>query len=226
MSRGSSGEVWQWSGPSLGAPRFSRRGLFLVAADDTNEMVRAVMKMQHEACSKEEMAQALAAFKSLSDEGLSPGARQRCRIAADAAMQAAMGGSPQAAAGGTRQELADLTDDLLRFEVNRFRTPLSAGCGEDAYALFRTISRLNHSCQPTATVRWETAGSDGGASGRVVVRAARDLAPGEALTINYGLPDIESWPVSKRRASMFRLKGFMCQCAKCVEEGGPGMGRS
>jgi len=201
---------------------------FVVTADDTNEMCRAVLKLRDEAAHDEAKAGAWAAFLHLPSGGLPPGARQRCWAAADRAMQAAMGGTPEAAKASdeVREEVAALSEHLLRFEAHRFRTPLGARCGADAHAVFRQLSQLGHSCRPTTTVQWETAqdaeshGPAGGANGRLVLRALRELQPGEGLSINVGPAELLEWAVSKRRASLWRQKGFMCQCTRCVEEGG------
>jgi hypothetical protein len=78
-------------------------------------------------------------------------------------------------------------------------------------ALFAIGSLMNHSCVPSAQVCYLR--GDHGAA----VLAKRDLTAGEELTINY--VDVAA-PVGRRRRQL-RHYGFVCDCPKCVEEGGP-----
>lgn len=72
--------------------------------------------------------------------------------------------------------------------------------------LFLTFSRINHSCEANAV--WDTCRRPGVMS----IRAARDIRPGEEITISYFWETAEA--VEKRRE---RTKGwgFVCQCLKC-----------
>lgn len=76
--------------------------------------------------------------------------------------------------------------------------------------LFLTFSRINHSCEANAV--WDTCRTPGIMS----IRAARDIRPGEEITISYFWETAEA--VEKRRE---RTKGwgFVCQCLKCGSAG-------
>ena len=52
----------------------------------------------------------------------------------------------------------------------------------------------------------------------VIARAARDLAVGEELSINYGTRDLVEWPLEARRAYLLEKNGFLCQCLRCRTE--------
>ena len=54
--------------------------------------------------------------------------------------------------------------------------------------------------------------------GRAIARANRDIAPGDALTINYGSKDLPQWPLQQRRRYLLEHNGFWCACAKCLAE--------
>ena len=54
--------------------------------------------------------------------------------------------------------------------------------------------------------------------GRAIARANRDIAPGAALTINYGSKDLPQWPLQQRRRYLLEHNGFWCACAKCLAE--------
>lgn len=83
------------------------------------------------------------------------------------------------------------------------RTAKMAHVGD---GLFLTFSRINHSCEANAV--WDTCRQPGIMS----IRAARDIRPGEEITISYFWETAET--VEKRRE---RTKGwgFVCQCLKC-----------
>jgi hypothetical protein len=68
---------------------------------------------------------------------------------------------------------------------------------------------LNHSCAPTAS--WLSLGD------RLVVRAARDLSPGEQVTISY-LGQGLTRPLEERRAELREVYGFECRCERCRAE--------
>ena len=73
-------------------------------------------------------------------------------------------------------------------------------------ALFVALARFNHSCNPSALAD---------ASGDMArVRAVRDIAPGEEVTISYV-------PVGKdlqHRTAALQTFGFVCGCRRCVRE--------
>lgn len=87
--------------------------------------------------------------------------------------------------------------------------PSPAGAAQMAHVgdgLFLTFSRINHSC--IANAFWDTCRQPGVMS----IRAARDIQPGEEITISYFWETAEA--VEKRRERT-RGWGFVCQCLKC-----------
>jgi hypothetical protein len=58
----------------------------------------------------------------------------------------------------------------------------------------------------------------GGGAGRVVATAAVAVAPGAALTINYGPVQLLTWPLPQRRAYLVAKHGFWCGCSRCAAE--------
>lgn len=87
--------------------------------------------------------------------------------------------------------------------TSRSRAGRAAHVGD---GLFLTFSRINHSCEANAV--WDTCQRPGIMS----IRAARDIQPGEEITISYFWETAEA--VEERRE---RTKGwgFVCQCLKC-----------
>ncbi|CAK9091893.1 Potential protein lysine methyltransferase SET5 (SET domain-containing protein 5) [Durusdinium trenchii] len=134
--------------------------------------------------------------------------------------QAAMGEAPA-------EQLQTLKDVLLRWEANRFvqqRPPNDADdeLRELRFAVFAQVSRLNHSCAPSADVGYVFQPFQSGSAvpddGKSVVRAMRDLDAGEALEINYGPPQLLEWPLARRREFLQAQNGFLCQCRRCRDE--------
>ncbi|KAL2156436.1 hypothetical protein VTH82DRAFT_1181 [Thermothelomyces myriococcoides] len=77
---------------------------------------------------------------------------------------------------------------------------------------------MNHDCRPNAEYRYE-GGSGRGGTGTLAqsVRAARDIAPGEEITLSY----IDPLLPGGRAARMARLRqnwGFECSCPLCSLE--------
>jgi hypothetical protein len=87
--------------------------------------------------------------------------------------------------------------------------------------IYRTLSRVNHSCDPNAVV---VAGGVGGNDNDVsVLKAACNIVPGEEITISYlGKYLFAGYPVRQRllRAD----KHFACRCARCERSGAVGGG--
>lgn len=94
-----------------------------------------------------------------------------------------------------------------------FKSALSAGLDAitqgtaSGSAVYKYISLLNHSCAPNCDARWEHGDSS------LTIRANRDVAPGEALTIAYVDTDI---PRDVRRARLARSYAFDCACSRCA----------
>ncbi|KAI5894525.1 uncharacterized protein SCHCODRAFT_02665040 [Schizophyllum commune H4-8] len=80
--------------------------------------------------------------------------------------------------------------------------------GEDCkyLATFDMLSRMNHSCRPNALFAWDTRTFSG------TLRAARDIAPGEEITVAY-FGDVHI-PLVQRRAFLAPY-GFECACPAC-----------
>ncbi|KAI0346653.1 SET domain-containing protein [Trametopsis cervina] len=76
--------------------------------------------------------------------------------------------------------------------------------------LFLFAARFNSSCAPNLTNRWDAD------RGVVVLRALRDIAPGEELCIGYG--NLLASRAS-RREELRRKFGFKCACDACALEG-------
>eukprot|EP00913_Durusdinium_trenchii_P006574 g6177.t1 len=109
-------------------------------------------------------------------------------------------------------------------DVNEQRPPNDADdeLRELRFAVFAQVSRLNHSCAPSADVGYVFQPFQSGSAvpddGKSVVRAMRDLDAGEALEINYGPPQLLEWPLARRREFLQAQNGFLCQCRRCRDE--------
>ncbi|KAL1726158.1 hypothetical protein EV714DRAFT_219899 [Schizophyllum commune] len=75
-------------------------------------------------------------------------------------------------------------------------------------AVFDQLSRMNHSCRPNALYHWDSDTFSGS------LRAVRDIAPGEEITVSY-CGEVDR-PYSQRRA-LLAPYGFECDCRACVE---------
>ncbi|GJE85144.1 SET domain-containing protein [Phanerochaete sordida] len=76
--------------------------------------------------------------------------------------------------------------------------------------VFATAARLNHGCAPNVNNAWDAA------RGVLVLRALRDIAAGEELTLGYGALLARR---EDRRAELRAKFGFECACEVCVLEG-------
>ncbi|SPQ22831.1 7e59549a-6beb-4047-8fcb-2e89e6e6e9e0 [Thermothielavioides terrestris] len=75
------------------------------------------------------------------------------------------------------------------------------------FVLFPEIARLNHDCRPNAEYRFEHAAL------AQHVHAARDIAPGEELTLSYVNPLMTR---AQRLQRLERNWGFRCGCPLCA----------
>lgn len=73
-------------------------------------------------------------------------------------------------------------------------------------AVYLQTSRMNHSCQPNCAA---VANGDDN-----VVRALKDIAAGDELTIDYG--QLGDWLLFERREQLMDYWEFFCECEKCV----------
>lgn len=95
---------------------------------------------------------------------------------------------------------------LSKLETNAFNVcdgdlqPVGIGVYPDA-------SLLNHSCRPNASTVFEGTA--------LYVAAARDIAPGEEITISY--IDLGA-DLEHRRAELRQGFGFVCACERCLDE--------
>ncbi|KAH8197668.1 hypothetical protein TruAng_008172 [Truncatella angustata] len=74
-------------------------------------------------------------------------------------------------------------------------------------AMFPKIARINHSCRPNAANVWSQA------SGVRVIWAAKDILPGEEVTVTYA-PLLKT---SEERQSRLSQYGFRCNCEACSD---------
>ncbi len=82
----------------------------------------------------------------------------------------------------------------------------------DGTAFYRTICKVNHSCEPNVRVEY-TCLPDKGLVAQLV--AVRPILPNEELVQSY---INQHMSLSKRRVALAEY-GFLCRCAKCKREG-------
>ena len=163
-------------------------------------------------------AKALAAFDELScdaevPEDVHTGARYAC----------SREGLPTDATYERR-----VVEALMRFKCNQFGFQEDGSAAFAGAALYASISRMNHSCRPSAVMAYKESvckvnqmpfnvATDGGV--RVAI-SARDLQPGERLTFSYYAPCSDpAMAVEERRAVLMHRYGFRCGCERCDAEG-------
>lgn len=80
-------------------------------------------------------------------------------------------------------------------------------------AVFKDISRVNHSCRPNANMDWDTGL---GANGAGTLHAMHDIDAGEEITISYNATPMDSFKTAARRRNELQQNfGFVCNCAAC-----------
>ncbi|KAF8908283.1 hypothetical protein CPB85DRAFT_795555 [Mucidula mucida] len=85
----------------------------------------------------------------------------------------------------------------------------SAVAGHEIFpAVWVTLSLLNHSCCQNVIGQWDTT------SFSMQVRAARDIAPGEELTLRYNGSPLGSTAARHRELAHYK---FQCTCPACQE---------
>jgi len=102
---------------------------------------------------------------------------------------------------------SELIEHLLRFKCNNFVYHDTQLFGI-AEAAFPVGSLFNHSCRPNATLYYH--------EGRQIVRAMRDIARGEEVTITY--TDVMNARTTRQKLLKEKYK-FECRCERCQEEG-------
>lgn len=133
---------------------------------------------------------------------------------------------------GDPSRTAEVSDVLMKFHSNQFRLDNGAEPADTAFAasgVYPCMSRINHSCAPTmnmtparlyAQLHGAKSGTSLEESGAVLLAfAARDLVPGDRLTISYGPAELaSSWSLQQRNEYLQRELGFKCGCERCVAE--------
>ncbi|GBF94720.1 histone methyltransferase [Raphidocelis subcapitata] len=116
-------------------------------------------------------------------------------------------------------DLADLVD--LNYSCLQEDGPLaalraaSAGAEEweaprDLVGVWPEASLLNHSCAPNVAIA--------AVEGRVIARAARQVAKQSELTVSYLAGPQLLAPLSRRQAALREARGFQCRCPRCRDE--------
>ncbi|KAH8655444.1 hypothetical protein BX600DRAFT_69010 [Xylariales sp. PMI_506] len=98
------------------------------------------------------------------------------------------------------QEADSSNKNLFIFRSNAY----TLGSGQ--IAMFPKIARINHSCKPNAGGIWSEASDQ-----RIIV-AARDIYPGEEVTVTY-IPLLRLHDERQQRLAQY---GFRCSCETCI----------
>ena len=119
---------------------------------------------------------------------------------------------------------SDMSAEALRFKNNAFEVNTHWKREEirDSSAVFKKISRMNHSCLPNAHNVWWTVDCPANermfAPGYMMVRAAQNIKKGTEITIDY--LHNKGWPDTKERKAELRYRwGFDCRCSLCYVPG-------
>jgi hypothetical protein len=101
----------------------------------------------------------------------------------------------------SRVSIGDYTHLLAAFRNNNFDV------GDDTRAIFRNISRTNHSCVPNSQGNFNTA------IGKFTIHAVKAIESDEEITLSY--LDEHGALRDARQARLYDHYGFMCQCPIC-----------
>jgi len=104
----------------------------------------------------------------------------------------------------TRRSIREHNTVLSVFRNNAFEL---GSAGKIQLAVFRGISRINHSCLPNAE------GNFNAAIGRFTIHALRDIVPDEEIMISY--LDSRSAIRKTRQEKLLSGYGFSCGCPAC-----------
>ena len=118
-----------------------------------------------------------------------------------------------------RQTFFALSQNSLRFGTEKsmegvFRTnsmPFRRASDQPVSGIFATAARLNHSCDPCATYKYNHA------LGMMTVHAIKNIASGTELTVSYGFEG--SLLRNDRQRRLRDSFGFECTCSKCSLSG-------
>lgn len=105
----------------------------------------------------------------------------------------------------------NLTDEMIQrivgiFETNSVEIRVNSASSE-VMALYEMTSMLEHSCIPNIRMSFDD-------DFKVTIRAGRDIAGGEHLSIMY---THSLWGTHARREHLNKVKKFWCQCARCQD---------
>jgi len=99
-------------------------------------------------------------------------------------------------------------EDIMK--TNAFACQVHDGGEDDAYmCLFPSVARINHACRPNAHARFIPA------TLLMEVKALRDIAAGEEISISYGRVDLK---YAERRKLYQEGWNFECGCEMCTAE--------
>ncbi|XP_075991011.1 protein-lysine N-methyltransferase SMYD4-like [Anticarsia gemmatalis] len=95
--------------------------------------------------------------------------------------------------------------DMFHFDAEAAREPRETRI---ATAVYPSCSMMNHSCDPNITSMFMGT--------KLVVRAAREIIPGEPVFNCYG-PHYSRQPTLLRRKELLQQYKFLCTCAACLD---------
>jgi len=105
-----------------------------------------------------------------------------------------------------RSPAVETVDALFIKTVLHFNSFAAGPNGRDQ-VVFASLSMVNHACFPNCIVD----GDEG------TLRATRDVAAGEELTVSYLNDGQLLWPRERRRTELQQRWDFNCNCRRCAE---------
>ena len=110
-------------------------------------------------------------------------------------------------------DASELVQILLIWLLSSHSAADGSVAWRDGAALFAVAHRANHSCSPNVAYRLE--------GGRLVYRALRHIATGEAVCPSYLWAHELLQPTHLRRALLAQRKYFLCGCERCARPADP-----
>ncbi|KAK4112494.1 SET domain-containing protein [Canariomyces notabilis] len=110
-------------------------------------------------------------------------------------------GGGEDAEGDMDSEASVMEDVML---TNSFGVVIG---GREFMGLFSDLARFNHDCKPNAFIHFSET------TLAMTVWAARDIEPGEEITITYSAAGMTS---KERQQTLEKVWGFKCQCSLCT----------